>query len=174
MPGVAGPMANSLPTLETFMSGFLAGQPWLFDPVVMPMPWRHEIAAKPTRKLRIGYYLDDGVVRVQPPHEAAVKKALAALDKAGHEGELRVLMNAAYYLLISAVFKWDTSTHGYGYKLWERAVLADGGKRCQLLCEKENEPLIEGVLVGTEKDRLDVDQSNAVSAINFRATQLAC
>lgn len=40
--------------------------------------------------------------------------------------------------------------------------MADGGKRCQLLCEKEGEPLIQGMVVGTEKDRLDVDQGNAV------------
>lgn len=69
------------------MDGFLAGQPWLFDPVVAPLPWRHELAATPKRPLKIGYYLDDGVVRVQPPHEVAVRKSIEALKNAGHDGK---------------------------------------------------------------------------------------
>ena len=68
---------------------------------------------------------------------------------------------------MSLVFEWDTSGHGYGYDIWEKAVKADGGKRCKMLCEKENEPLIQGMVVGTEKDRLDVDQSNAASMPTF-------
>lgn len=62
----------------------------------------------------------------------------------------------------TAVFHWEPSEHEYACKLWEKAVMADGGKRCQLLCEKEGEPLIQGMVVGTEKDRLDVDEGNAV------------
>ena len=61
------------------------------------------------------------------------------------------------------VLKWDTSDHEYGYDLWLKAVLADGGKRCQLQCDKGDQPLIEGMLVGTEKDRLDLDESNLVT-----------
>lgn len=61
------------------------------------------------------------------------------------------------------VFEWDTSDHKYGWDLWLRGVLADGGRRCQLQCEKENEPLIEGMLVGTKKDELNVVEGEAVS-----------
>lgn len=75
--------------MEYFTEAVLAGEPWLFDPVTIPLPWRRELATKPVRPLRIGYYHDDGAVRVQPPLEFAVRKVVAALRNAGHEGELR-------------------------------------------------------------------------------------
>ena len=62
------------------------------------------------------------------------------------------------------VINWDTSEHKHAYDLWLKGVLADGGKRCRDLCEQGDQPLIEGMLVGSEKDRLDVDESNAVSS----------
>ena len=89
VPSVAGPLTTSLSTLELFTDALLAGQPWLYDAVAIPLPWRAELAAKPTRPLRIGYYVDDGAVRVQPPNEVAVVKAIAALQAAGHEGKHR-------------------------------------------------------------------------------------
>ena len=79
-------MTSTLPTLEIFMDGLLGGEPWLYDPVVAPLPWRHDLAAKPTRPLKIGYYLDDGIVRIQPPHEAAVRRAIRVLQNASHDG----------------------------------------------------------------------------------------
>ena len=80
-------MATSLSTLETFMSGMLAGKPWDYDPVCAPIPWRSALAEKPSRLLKIGYYTDDGYVRVQPPNEVAVRRTVTALKSAGHEGE---------------------------------------------------------------------------------------
>ena len=62
----------------------------------------------------------------------------------------------------NVVLKWDTEGHNHGYKLWDMAMKADGGRRCQSMWERDNEPLIQGMVVGTEKDRLDHDQSNAV------------
>ena len=88
VPSVAGPITTSLSALEYFTEAVLAGEPWLLDPVTIPLPWRHELAAKPVQPLRIGYYYDDGAVRVQPPHEFAVRKVVKALSSAGHEGEL--------------------------------------------------------------------------------------
>ena len=86
-------MSRSLATLETFLNGFLAAQPWLLDPVLAPLPWRRELAAKPNRPLKIGYYLDDGAVRVQPPHELAVSKVILALKLVGHEGTYLTKLN---------------------------------------------------------------------------------
>lgn len=65
-------------------------------------------------------------------------------------------------LRASEVFEWDTSDHSHGWDLWLKGVLADGGRRCRLQCEKENEPLIEGMLVGTKKDELNVEEGEAV------------
>lgn len=69
------------------------------------------------------------------------------------------------------MFRWDTGDHKYGIDLWHEAVLADGGKRCQLQCEKEGQPLIQGMLVGTAKDRLDGEQADAVSPIEHQYTR---
>ena len=60
------------------------------------------------------------------------------------------------------VFEWDTTSHDQGWNLWLKGVLADGGRRCRLQCEKENEPLIEGMLVGSKKDELSVEEGEAV------------
>lgn len=68
------------------MEGMLAGEPWLYEAVTVPLPWRKQLAEPPNRPLRIGYYVDDGYVRVQPPHELAVMRAVEALKKAGHDG----------------------------------------------------------------------------------------
>ena len=88
MPSVCGPLTTSLSTLEYFTEAVLAGEPWHFDPVTIPLPWRRDLAVKPVQPLRIGYYYDDGAVRVQPPLEYAVRKVVSALSKAGHEGKL--------------------------------------------------------------------------------------
>ncbi|KXT09956.1 hypothetical protein AC579_10268 [Pseudocercospora musae] len=154
VPSVAGPLTTSLSSLELFMEGMLAAEPWKLDPVLIPVGWRKEIAAKPTRALRIGYYFDDGAVRVQPPLEEAVRKAVNALRKAGHE-----------------MIEWDTTTHKDAYyNLWQKAVLADGGRRCQLLCDKAGQPLIRGMLVGKPEDELSTVQGEQLHA-EIRAYQ---
>ena len=69
------------------MEAMLAGEPWLYDPITVPLPWRHDKARKSSRLLKIGYLVDDGIVRVQPPIEYAVRRTVAALSKAGHQGK---------------------------------------------------------------------------------------
>ena len=166
VPSVCGPLTTSLATLEYFTEAVLAAEPWLIDPVTIPLPWRRDLAAKPTRPLRIGYYYDDGAVRVQPPHEFAVRKVVAALTEAVHEGERATeLLIELPSLMQYEVSKWDTEDHAYGYDLWLKAVKADGGRRCRLQCEKEGEPLIEGMVVGTKEDELNVEEGEAVRSI---------
>jgi amidase len=163
VPSVCGPLTTSLSTLEYFTAAVLAGEPWLLDPVTIPLPWRYDLAAKPIKPLRIGYYYDDGAVRVQPPLEYAVRKVVSALFKAGHERKLTKFHNKSTSNP-HLVFEWDTSEHARGWDLWLKGVLADGGRRCRLQCEKENEPLIEGMLVGTKKDELNVVEGEEVRA----------
>lgn len=145
--GVAGPLTSSLNTLELFMKGLLQAEPWKYEPTSHPIPWRDELAQKPTRKLRIGYYVDDGMVKVQPPIERAMHEVVTKLRAAGHD-----------------VFEWDVSSHIEGQRLWTKAILADGGRKCARLCEEGNEPLVPGMLVGQDKDRLSVDEANEVSS----------
>ena len=47
--------------------------------------------------------------------------------------------------------------------MWYKAILGEGGVHCRKLCEIINEPLIEGMLVGTEKDMLTLEEREKVS-----------
>jgi amidase len=68
----------------------------------------------------------------------------------------------------STVIEWDVNStdgtsHVEGYALWLKSVLADGGQECRDLCQLVNEPLIEGMLVGTPEDILSVNERKEVS-----------
>ncbi|RAO65108.1 uncharacterized protein BHQ10_001120 [Talaromyces amestolkiae] len=139
---VAGPMAMSLSTVEKYMEALPAARPWEIDHQVTPIPWRTELCTT-TKRLRIGYVVDDGVVKVQPPVARAVDEVVQALREAGHE-----------------VFEWDASSHAHAYQLWEKAILSDGGEACRILCELSGEPLIEGMLVGKPHNKLTTSQTH--------------
>ncbi|KAL3465297.1 amidase signature domain-containing protein [Aspergillus heterothallicus] len=137
VPPVAGPMARSLSTIEYFMQSLLDWNPWYLDPGSIPIPWRKELAAPPSRKLKLAIVYDDGVVRPQPPVMRAMRETARKLKDAGHE-----------------VIEWDSSLHVEGTNLWTKSVLADGGRHCRQLCAIVDEPLIQGMLVGTATDEL--------------------
>jgi len=139
---VAGPMSNSLASIELFMEAYATLEPWTIDPSIAPIPWRYELAAPPKDRLKIGYIVDDGVVAPHPPIQRAVRDVVRKLRQCGHE-----------------IVEWDASSHRAAYyDLWVKAVLADGGKRCADLCKLVDEPLIPGMLVGTAETLLDADQ----------------
>ncbi|KAL4744197.1 amidase signature domain-containing protein [Aspergillus similis] len=139
VPPVAGPMARSVSTIEYFMQSLLDSNPWDLDPGCIPIPWRREMAAfpDPTRKLKLGIVYDDGVVRPQPPVMRLMRELARKVTNAGHE-----------------VIEWDTSLHRNGTTLWTRSILADGGYQCRQLCTLVDEPLIQGMVVGTPADEL--------------------
>lgn len=60
------------------------------------------------------------------------------------------------------VIEWDASSHEYAYELWEKAILSDGGEGAKKKIEMTGEPLIEGMLVGTEKDVLTTSETHQV------------
>jgi Asp-tRNA(Asn)/Glu-tRNA(Gln) amidotransferase A subunit family amidase len=83
---VAGPMACSLETIERYMEVLPDARPWEVDQHVAPVQWRKELASPGVKRLRIGFVIDDGVVKVQPPIARAMKEAIEALKEAGHDG----------------------------------------------------------------------------------------
>lgn len=86
MRSVAGPMTNSLASIERYMEALPSASPWLIDQHVAPVPWRPDLASAGNRRLKIGFLIDDGVVKVQPPIARAVREVVDALKGAGHEG----------------------------------------------------------------------------------------
>lgn len=68
------------------MQSLLDSNPWDLDPGCIPIPWRKDMAALPTKKLKLGIVYDDGIVRPQPPVMRAMRETAQKLKDAGHEG----------------------------------------------------------------------------------------
>jgi amidase len=75
-------MAKTVEDLELYCSSVIEGQPWLYDPRCIEIPWREPIV--PT-KLKLGVMWNDGVVIPTPPVTRALETAVAALKAEGHE-----------------------------------------------------------------------------------------
>ncbi|KAJ5530727.1 hypothetical protein N7527_004120 [Penicillium freii] len=154
---VAGPMACSITTIERYMEVLPEAKPWEVDQHVAPVAWRRELASPGAKRLRIGFLVDDGVVKVQPPIARAIREVIEALKEAGHD-----------------VFEWDASSHSYAYELWAKAIFSDGGEGCRRQIEKTGEPLVEGMLVGKPEDTLTTSQTHQLNAdkYNFESAYL--
>lgn len=81
---VLGPMANSLESLEVFMSAVVEARPWEWDSRVVEREWKE---VKEVGKKCFAVMRWDGLVRCHPPIERALDEVTAALRKDGHEGE---------------------------------------------------------------------------------------
>jgi amidase len=83
---VIGPMARTLGSLTTITKLVVEAQPWRLDPRCLPIPWREEqYQDVQSRPLVVGLLIDDGVVKVHPPIERALREMEAKLIAAGHE-----------------------------------------------------------------------------------------
>lgn len=95
VPSAIGPMTRSLSSATTIMRCVLEAKPWLLDPKVVPIPWRQdEYEQIQSRPLTVGILADDGVVKVHPPIQRALKELESKIKAAGHE-----------------VVQWDPSGH---------------------------------------------------------------
>jgi amidase len=150
IPSVAGPLTWSLESLRTYMEAYCSSLPWQIDPILPPIPWRTELTKLvPGQKLKLGFIHDDGYVLPQPPIQRAMSTVRRFFSDAGHE-----------------CVDWDSTSQSTSYyELWEPAILADGGEGCKAaskLTEPE-QPLIEGMLVGRPKDKLDITERQALA-----------
>ncbi|KAH7102333.1 amidase [Auriculariales sp. MPI-PUGE-AT-0066] len=111
---VAGAMGRTLSDVRLLTEIAFARLPRgsTFDPLP-PVPFRSELATiQPGKKLRLGYYLTDGVIHASPPVQRAVRQTVDALQAAGHE---LVQLDAAEIDMIGAMeaFVGLTSSDGY-------------------------------------------------------------
>lgn len=78
---LADPSASGYPTpagdLDLIMHVISQARPWLLEPALVPIPWAPHRPLPP--KLRVGFYVSDGVVTPQPPIRRAMDAALEAL-----------------------------------------------------------------------------------------------
>jgi fatty acid amide hydrolase len=77
-----GPMARTVADLDLFFRAMDPARMSALDPKVPPVPWR-ALGSMPERRLRVGYYANDGVLPVSTAVARAVEVARAALAAAG-------------------------------------------------------------------------------------------
>ncbi|XP_066297891.1 fatty-acid amide hydrolase 1-like [Branchiostoma lanceolatum] len=82
--GTCGPMARDVDSLVLVMKALLVPDMFQLDPLVPPIPFRHEIYES-KKPLKIGYILDWELQLATPAITRAVEITKEALEKAGHE-----------------------------------------------------------------------------------------
>jgi len=73
---VVGPLSTSIEGIKIFMKTLIDQKPWLYDPMLVPLPWK---SSSPSRKLRIGVLRSDGIVRPHPPILRAIDTLVSEL-----------------------------------------------------------------------------------------------
>ncbi|CAK7239360.1 MAG: hypothetical protein STHCBS139747_000790 [Sporothrix thermara] len=87
VPSVYSPMARTLGDLSYFTHTMIQMKPWKYDYSVHPIGWNQDTAdafSAPSRKLRVGVLMSDGVVDPSPACQRAVEMVVKALEVAGH------------------------------------------------------------------------------------------
>lgn len=112
------------------MSRLIANsRPWDLDPRCAPLPWDESAFQEmQERPLVIGLIVDDGVVRVHPPIERALKELSTALEAHGHE-----------------ILPWDTSDHAPAIELMDLYYTVDGGEDIRRDVRVAGEPYLPHV-----------------------------
>ena len=80
--GVVGPMARTVADLQLMFEAMAGADP--ADPASAPVPLR-PVPASEARKLRVGFFEDDGDTPVTPATRAAVRAAAETLERQGFE-----------------------------------------------------------------------------------------
>ncbi|CAH1242951.1 FAAH [Branchiostoma lanceolatum] len=106
-----GPMARDVDSLVLVMKALLVPDMFELDPLVPPIPFRHEIYES-KKPLKIGYFLDWELKLATPAITRAVKITKEALEKAGHK---------------LVPFQPPKSDHAF-HDMISKLLLADGGK----------------------------------------------
>ncbi|EXJ78899.1 hypothetical protein A1O3_08399 [Capronia epimyces CBS 606.96] len=129
VPSAIGPMARSLDSLIITMKSVIEAQPWLLDPGCIPIPWQNDMFEEiQSRPLTIGIMVDDGMVKVHPPIERALREAAAIFEKAGHE-----------------IIQWEPSLHKDCIAIMDQFYTADGGEDIRREVQAGGEPFVPHV-----------------------------
>ncbi|KAG6877002.1 hypothetical protein C0993_011110 [Termitomyces sp. T159_Od127] len=85
-------MANSMSGIKVFTRAIIDAKPWKKDPLVLRKEWSQSEYSLQNhgggKGLCFAIMWDNGVVRPHPPLQRAMEMTKAALESAGHKGEL--------------------------------------------------------------------------------------
>jgi amidase len=131
---VVGPLATTIGTVKLLVKAVLSQSPWLYDPLVVEMPWRDSIeqetldlikaAAAGNSKLSFGILKHDGVTGLHPPVTRAIQLCADVLAKAGHK-----------------IIEWKPPSHLNGVGVVTNTWQYDGGADIHSAMALSGEPL---------------------------------
>ncbi|GIZ42592.1 hypothetical protein CKM354_000585300 [Cercospora kikuchii] len=153
-----GGMGHSIQDLRLLTKTMLDVQPWVLDPNVVPLPWRHDLEDETrkkiaSKKLRFGVIRSDGMVRPHPPIVRAVDEAVKALVAKGHQ-----------------VIEWEPPAHAEAFGILWDTFAADGGKDIHSQLEASGEPPVPELAIsyGEKVGHLPVSNLNDAWTIESR------
>ena len=126
---VIGPLATSLPALTLFMKTVIVAEPWLTEPLLVPLPWRDGeshlgVTSSGAKKLKVGVLWHDGVVKPHPPVTWALNEVVSKLRRT--EG--------------IEVVDWMPYKHDEAWEIIASLYFCDGAKEEKDALEASGEP----------------------------------
>ncbi|KAJ0287527.1 hypothetical protein COL922a_014314, partial [Colletotrichum nupharicola] len=92
---VIGPLAGTARSLQLLFKAVLSQQPWLYDPLVLEVPWRSDVeqetralveqSANDPSKLAFAIMKHDGIGLPHPPSARALNIVEQTLKRLGHK-----------------------------------------------------------------------------------------
>ncbi|EXJ76967.1 hypothetical protein A1O3_10124 [Capronia epimyces CBS 606.96] len=142
---VVGPMSHSPASLRLMIKAILSQKPWLYDPLVVELPWRSDqegetlryIAGRTTEtKLAFGIMRCDGIVQSHPPIMRALDIVTKVLTAAGHE-----------------LVDWNPPSHQRAIDIVQACWVYDGGEDVHGSFELSGEPMSDKIswIFGSER-----------------------
>lgn len=135
---VVGPLATTARAVRLLVKSVLSQQPWLYDPLVVDMPWRdaqeqaiYDIVKSSSKgRLSFAVMKSDGVVNPQPPVERAISMVVEALSKSGHK-----------------IIEWKPPSHKRLLEITFKTWVYDGGKDVHGAFGLSGEPISPQILM---------------------------
>ncbi|KAF3909742.1 Acetamidase [Arthrobotrys entomopaga] len=130
---VVGPLSTRLTGLSTFMSAVLSTEPWLTDPMLVPIPWREKshfplnVITGETRRIKIGVMKWDGVVMPHPPVLRVMEEVVQGLKH--HPGHFEVV-------------EWEETEADRAWDIISALYFADGATEEKEAIRSSGEPIL--------------------------------
>ena len=130
---VVGPLATTARAVRLLTKAVLSAKPWLYDPLVVDMPWRdaqeqaiYDIIKSSSSKGQLSFAVmrTNGIVNPQPPVARAVSMVVEALSNAGHK-----------------IIEWKPPSHQKLLDIALNTWIYDGGKDVHGAFDLSGEPL---------------------------------
>ena len=160
IPSVVGPLGSSIQSIRLVTQALLSQKPWLHDPLVHEIPWRHDQECEildltsPTSnsKLAIGILRHDGLITPTPPVRRALDIVATALQKLGHE-----------------VLDWDPPSHERLLEISAKTWLFDGGADVHAAFALSGEPMASQIAMYHTLSREYTASEVAATNVELRA-----